>query len=113
MEHKEKVTKKAEIKKLQQKFQALHEQEWTRNEESAAHLSEATRDTCLIYPVKKRLQHITQILEAGLSEHINLDQVENLAMQVEEVTKEFSKVQQILKEFQDKVGPVQHPELEA
>ena len=45
---------------------------------------------------------------AAPSEHISYDHVEQLAKQEEELIEEVAKVQQILKEFQDKVGLVVH-----
>ena len=39
-------------------------------------------------------------------EHISFDRVEKLAAQAEEVLDEAAGVKQIVKEFQDKVGPV-------
>ena len=61
------------------------------------------------------LQQVMQSLEEGPSEHISFDRVEKLAAQEEEVIGEVSKVQYMVKGFQDKVGPTaQHgPALEA
>ena len=94
-----------EIKQLQQEFQALCDQERTREVEVEAHQFEAAGITGIIHPMQHKLQHIAQSLEAGPSQHISSDRVEQLAAQVEEVTTEVSKVQQMVKEFQDKVGP--------
>ena len=77
------------------------------------HQSEEERVTRLIQPVQQKFQFITQSLEEGPSKHISSNRVEHLAKQAEEVTEEVAQVQQILKEFQDKVQPMPHPTLEA
>ena len=105
----ENVTKMDEMKQLQQEAQAIHDRECTRNDEMETYQSKAVRVTGLIQPVQQKLQHITQSLEEGPSKHINSDRVKQLQKQAKEVRQEVSKVQQILKEFQYKVGHVTQP----
>ena len=109
---KEKVMNMAQMKQLQQEVQALCDQEQTREADVEAHQSKATQITALIQLVPQKLQHIAQSIEAGPSKHISFDRVEQLVAQVEEVTREVAKVQQMLKEFQEKVGPPTYPGLE-
>ena len=54
----EKVTKNAEIKRLQQEVQTLHEQEQSREVEVETHQSEAKRITDFIQLVQQILQGI-------------------------------------------------------
>ena len=63
----------------------------------------------LIQPLQHKLGTITQSFEEGLSKRISFDQVQKLVTQEEEVIEEVSKVQQMVKEFQDKFGPVAQP----
>ena len=64
-----------------------------------AHQSEAVWLIGLIQPLQQKLETITQLVEVGLSEHISSDRVEQLAAHEEEVTAEFVRVQQMVKEF--------------
>ena len=48
-----------------------------------------------------------------MSEHINSDRVEQLDAQEEEVSDEVAGVQQMVKEFQNKVGPAVQSVLES
>ena len=103
---KERITKVTELKQLQQEEKTLPDQDKKRNDEVTEHQSEVERVIGLIQPIQQKLQHITQSMEEGPSKQSSYDRVEQVANQAEEVTEEFSRVQQILKEFQDKVGPV-------
>ena len=54
---------------------------------------------------------MVQSIEAELLEHVHFDCVEQLAAQAEEVVEEIVKVQQMVWSFQDKVRPLEQPEL--
>ena len=68
--------------------------------------SEAVRVIGIIHPVKQKLQHNSQLLEAGPSEHISSNQVKKLEKQAKEVSANVAWIHQVLKELQDKVSPV-------
>ena len=69
------------------------------------HQSEASWLTGLMQPMQHKLQQILQSLEARSSKHITFNRIEKLVTQEEEVIEEVAKVQQMVKELQDKVSP--------
>ena len=99
-----------EIKQLQQEVQDIQDRERAREVEVEVHQSEAACIIHVMQPLKEKIETISQSIDAGPSKHISTDRVEQLVVQAEEVSNEVAGVQRIMKEFQDKVGPmVQSP----
>ena len=106
----QKVTKNVEIKRLQKEVHTLREQERAREDEVEKQKSKSKWLTDFIHIIQQKIQGMVQSIEVKLLEHVRSDQVEQLAMQVEEVAKDITKVQKMVQTFQDKVHPAAQPE---
>ena len=62
--------------------------------------------------MQQKLEGILQRIEKDLLDHVQSDQVEQLAMQEEEDAEEFAKIEAMVQEFQGKVRATAQIDLE-